>query len=251
MCLSLAFLRACFPASGITAPRRLFSQGIHLTAQVSAVVANVDAMLRTAMTPGEQHYLQRGEKWNNIQSTGKQTRHDYLVGILCGVSVTTVKACSSASRRARQRDSQFPSEPRSRGRNQRSGSELDRASCPAAEAADEDDAWQAESTWESVGWKVLEGVPGNYVESSVKNAKGHATGLVLGRLFAMCAVNNIPDVTCQKMLGFLHSVGVLCGQKFHSLEAISAYQGVLSRLCRASTLQRVWKKPSNLLFPSA
>ena len=123
--------------------------------------------------------------------------------------------------------------------------------CPVARSSQ--DAARAEEArrWGPLSWRVLGKVPGNYVRASVENPEAHATALVLGRAFAMCAVHNIPDTTCQKMLAQLHLAGVDLGQKHHSRDAISAYIGVLARLSMSSKSEGFWTPPRNLQFPSA
>ena len=52
-------------------------------------------------------------------------------------------------------------------------------------------------------------------------------------------------------MGLLHSCGVKVGQKHHFCSSISAFQGILSRLCVSTIRNRFKQPPRNLLFPSA
>ncbi len=83
----------------------------------------------------------------------------------------------------------LPGEPAVRGIKRTHG-----PPCLAA-GPDAEEVQEAERR-QPIGCQVLSGVPGHYVKASESNAEAHSTALVLGRLYAACAVHNMPDSTC-------------------------------------------------------
>ena len=231
--------------------------GMHLNAQVSAVIASVDARLREILASdleGEMAFLAQGQAWKSLNTSHSQgsgrrhgTRHDHMVALLCGVGVAAVQSSRQRFAAARVHDAKLPPEPAQRGAK-RGNSCLDAGSTPPLDGPDSD---QEAEALKPIGYRTLAGVPGQYVQISERNAEAHAVALVLGRLYTICSLNNISDQTCQTLMGLLHSCGVKVGQKHHSRSSISAFQGILSRLCVSTIRNRFKQPPRNLLFPSA
>ena len=224
---------------------------------MAALLACVDARLREVLGGDAPAYLRKGEAWQELpsvhSSSPRGSRHDHMVAFLCGVGVRQVQSCRASSKAARAEEGEaLPRAPAVRGVKpcEAPARAAEAMPCPAAGSA-HDAPDEEVRRWGPLGWRVLAKVPGHYVRASVENPQAHATALVLGRTFAMCAVHNIPDMTCQKMLAQLHLAGVDLGQKHHSRDAISAYTGVLARLSLQSRCEGFWTPPRNLQFPSA
>jgi hypothetical protein len=252
----------CLPTCGICRPSEtsrplLSGSGIHQSARTYAIIASVDAQLRRLLDlPGAHNgaFLRRGESFGRLptshESSPAGTRHDHLVAHLCGVRVTTVQAARKACEQARAEKRPLPLEAARRGPKRRDDSEEHSPSpSPVAGPGVEDGA--IADPWQPSGWQVLCGVPGHYLKTSPAHASAHSTALTLGRLYAMAAVENIPDTVCQRFLSQLHLSGARVGQKHHGIHAISAFTGILARLCTASARSEFWGSVPNLSCPSA
>ena len=116
----LPHCKVCFSDPAPPLSTQVYSSGRHISAQASAMIATVDARLRSAMRPGAQHsFSQRGEKWKGLDSgctsSLHESRHDHLVGLLCDVSAPTVRTCRSAFKQAHEDGRVLPAEPMTRG----------------------------------------------------------------------------------------------------------------------------------------
>ena len=240
--------------------------------EATAIIASVDEKLRDMLQSegrGEQTYLSKGRLYNtlptkhNLQNGATASRHDHLIAHLCSVGVRSV----TRSRELMQ-ERKFDLKQRSGTASKSGRAQLPRAAAqrgvkrvicnssaiskqPDDSDLDEDQQEWDEQAWLSAGWQVLNGVPGHYFKGSASNARNHSVALILGRLYAFCAIAGIPDTVAQGLLVRFRLAGINVGQMHHSRSSISAYSGILSRFCLQGCRNLFWQRPKNLLFPSA
>ena len=249
-------------------------KGHVLPPEAAAVVASVDKKLREILDGDGDNahgYLARGKAYKALPTKSDYgggfdcgTRHDHLVAYLCSVGVHTV-------RRSRQRMKECESDQQHILASCPASERTARALLPKAAAVrgvkpvlfagvqSSDKSHVLASTQDQLdasdlkpaGQQVLASVPGHYLACSPQNAQNHAIALVLGRLYAMAMVDGLPDTVVQKIVVLLDMAGVKVGAKHHTRQVISAYGGILSRLCVEANRETFWEKPSTLLFPSA
>ena len=229
---------------------------------MAAVIATIDARLRNILAGNSSPaYLAKGSQYDNLPTMHsgcfpKGSRHDHLVAYLCNVGVRTVQSARQRAAAAASAHGQVA--PRQSGvkRGAKVQEPEDEQEQPLPRRRAEGDVnthvdEHMVSALQSAGYQTHHGVSGHFVQGSAINSANHAIALVLGRLYVYALLKNIPDSTVLGLLALFHLSGIDIGQRHHHEHVLSAYGGIVARMCLHAKAVQFGQKPTNLLHPSA
>jgi len=232
---------------------RLVDSGRPPSAEMAAVIATVDRVLATMLDPRSStpKYLQRGPGFTSLSSwsDAQGSRHDYLVGLLCGCGVYSVRQVRQNAKKTEACGLSSLPHPAKRGVRAQVRAN-DKSDSAVADVQEElIDAQNGEADAE--GPTECKGVKGRYFDFADRNPQAHATGLVLGRAYVWGAMNNVSARAMTGLLAQFRLASVDIGQKYHEHGARNMYLQILAKLLRDDTRVSFWDSIKNLQHPSA
>ena len=218
--------------------------GVLVTPEMYKIIAKVDAGLRQILQRGA---LKPGPSWEDIPcwANNQGSRHDHLVAEMCGSGVWAVRAA-----RARAEAGDFVSKKRGATPTTNVKTHRDAETHADSEPRTDAETNPVAAAFESIGWKENHGVAGFYTKSALQNTRGHAIGLLLGRLILFFILHNIPDYLLPALLSQLLATGVDLGHLHHCKEIISMWSRAALDVICANTHYEFWQPPANLVCPA-